>query len=82
MAAGPEPPRRRIPVRGRLAWLARVARVLAGMAWVLARALARVLARVARIEPARMSTNEPTIDTVSGSPSTITPSATATAGFT
>ena len=35
-----------------------------------------------RQDEARMSTNEPTIDAVSGSFSTITPSATATAGFT
>jgi hypothetical protein len=52
------------------------------VASVLANWPARVLARVARIEPVRMSTNEPAIDAVSGSFSTITPSATATAGFT
>ena len=40
------------------------------------------LARVARMEPARMSANAPAMAAVRCSPSTRTPSATATAGFT
>jgi len=41
-----------------------------------------VPARVASTDPVRMSANETTMVTVSGSPRTMTPSATATAGFT